>query len=86
MEQIFDSGPGFWAMVPNMAKLAQNTKIVTPPTVFELGNSSPRIKLTYPGAKNSWNRFLILARFLSYDPKRAHNDPKHKNRKYSHSF
>ena len=29
MEQIFDSGPGFWAMAPNMPKMAQNTEIIT---------------------------------------------------------
>ena len=61
MEQIFDLGPGFWAMAPNVPKMAQNTKIVSYPTVFELGSSSLRIMLTYPGAKNSWNRFLIRA-------------------------
>ena len=61
MEQIFDSGPGFWAVAPNVPKMAQNTKIVTDPTVFELGSSSLRMMLTYPGAKNSWNRFLIWA-------------------------
>ena len=53
MEQIFDSGPGFWAVAPNVSKMAQNTKIVTYPTVFELGSSSLRIMLTYPMAKNS---------------------------------
>ena len=29
MEQIFDPGPGFWAVAPNVPKMAQNTKIVT---------------------------------------------------------
>ena len=33
-EQILDSGPGFRAVAPNMPKMAQNTKIVTHPTVF----------------------------------------------------
>ena len=61
MDQIFLFGPSFWAMAPNMPKMAQNTKIVTYPTVFELGSSSLRIMLTYPRAKNSWNRFFIQA-------------------------
>ena len=61
MEHIFDLGPGFWAMAPNVPKMAQNTKIVTHHTGFQLGSSSPRIMLTYPGTKNSWNRFLIRA-------------------------
>ena len=61
MEQIFDSGPGFWALAPNVPKMAQNTKIVTSPTVFELESSFLRIMLTNPMAKNSWNRFLIRA-------------------------
>ena len=59
MEQIFDSGPGFRAVAPNVPKMAQNTKIVTHPTVFELGSSSLRMMFTYSRAKNSWNRFLI---------------------------
>ena len=72
MEQIFYSGPGFWAVAPNVPKMAQNTKIVTYPTVFELGSSSLRIMLTYPGAKNSWNKFLILAPVLGLTP----NEPR----------
>ena len=68
MEQIFDSGPGFRAVVPNVPKMAQNTKIVTYPTVFELGSSSLRMMLIYPGVKNSWNRFLICALFLGFGP------------------
>ena len=61
MKQIFGLGPGFQAVAPNVPKMAQNTKIVTHLTVFELGSSSLRIMFTYPGTKNSWNRFLIRA-------------------------
>ena len=61
MEQIFDLGPKFWAKAPNVPKMALNFKFLTTPTVFELGSSSLRIMLTFPGAKNSWNRFLIRA-------------------------
>ena len=57
--RFFYSGPGFWAVAPNVPKMAQNTKIVTHPTVFELGSSSPRIMLTYPRVKNLWTRFFI---------------------------
>ena len=86
MEQIFDSGPGFWAVAPNVPKMAQNTKIVTYPTVFELGRSSLRIMLIYTRAKDSWNIFFFGPWFLGYDPKLAQNGPKHKNRYLSHSF
>ena len=41
-----------------MAQNGPKYKKVTTPTVFELGNSSLRIILTYSGAQNSWNRFL----------------------------
>ena len=71
MEQIFDLGSGFWAVAPNMPKMAQNTKIVTSPTVFELESSFLRIMLTYPRAKNSPNIFLIWAPVLGYGPKRT---------------
>ena len=64
MEQIFDSGPGFWAVAPNVPKMAQNTKIVTHPTVFELESSSPRVVFTCPRIKNLWNRFSIRAPVL----------------------
>ena len=47
MDQIFDSGPSFWAVAPNVPKMAQNKKIVTHPTVFELESSFLRIMLTY---------------------------------------
>ena len=45
MEQIFYSGPSFWAVAQNVPKMAQNTKIVTHPTVFELGSSSLKLHL-----------------------------------------
>ena len=51
MEQIFDLGPGFRAVAPNVPKMSRNRKIVTYPTVFELGRSSLRIMLTHPRAK-----------------------------------
>ena len=86
MEQIFDSGPGFWAVAPNVPKMAQNTKIVTHPTVFELGSSSLMMMLTYSRAKNSWNKFFIRAWFSGCGPKRAQKGPKCKNHHLSHSF
>ena len=64
MEQILDLGPELWAIAPNMPKIAQNTKILTAPTVFELGGSSHRMMLSL----NSWNRFLIGAQFSGYCP------------------
>ena len=57
MEQILDLGPELWAIAPNMPKIAQNTKILTAPTVFELGGSSHRMMLTYPGAKTHGTDF-----------------------------
>ena len=36
MEQNFDSGPGFWAMVQNGPEMAQNGKSLTTPTVFKV--------------------------------------------------
>ena len=53
MEQILDTGPGFRAVAQNVPKMAQNTKIITYPTVFELASSYLRVMLTYPGAKDS---------------------------------
>ena len=69
-------------MAPNVVKMAQNTKRPTTPKVFDLGSSSFRMMLTYPGAKNSWNRFLIIAQFFCYGPKYAPNGPKHWNLNY----
>ena len=86
MEQIFDLGPGFWAVTPNMPKMAQNAKIVTHPTVFELRNSYLRITLTYPRAKNSWNRFLIWDPNFGLWPQTCPKSPKHENLNSSHSF
>ena len=63
MDQNFNLGPGFWAM----AQKAQNGlkfKNWTPPIVFELESSSLRVMLTYPRAKNLWNRLLIWAPFF----------------------
>ena len=59
MEQNFDSGPGFWAMVQNGPEMAQNGKSLTTPTVLKLRTSYFRVMLTYPRAKNSWNKILI---------------------------
>ena len=36
MDQNFDPGPGFWAMVQNGPKMAQNGKSLTTPTVFKV--------------------------------------------------
>ena len=75
MDQNFDSGPGFWAM----AQRAQNGlkfKNWTPPTVFELESSSLRVMLTYPRAKNLWNRFLIQAPVFGLWPKTCPKWPK----------
>ena len=47
-------------MAPNMPKMAQNTKIVTYPTVFKLGSSSHRIMLTYPRAKKIMEQIFDL--------------------------
>ena len=86
MEQIFDSGPGFGAVALNVPKMPQNTKIVTDPTVFELGSSSLRIMLTYPRAKNSWNRFLIQAPVFGLWPKTCTKWPKIEKLNSSYSF
>jgi len=86
MEQIFDSGPGFWAVAPNVPKMAQNTKIVTSPTVFELESSFLRMMLTYPRAKNSSNIFLIWALVFWLQPQTYPDSPKHKNLDNSHGF
>ena len=51
MEQIFDSSAGFRAMAPNVPIKAQNTKVLTTHTVFELVSSSLSIMVTYPGKK-----------------------------------
>ena len=76
MEQIFDLGTVFWAVAPNVPKMALNRKIVTYPTVFELGSSSLRIMLTYQGAKNSWNRFFIWAPVFGLWPQTCPKWPK----------
>ena len=39
MEQNFDLGPGFWAMVQNRPEMAQNGKSLTTPTVFKVWSS-----------------------------------------------
>ena len=36
MEQNFDLGPGFWAMVQNGPKMTKNGKSLTIPTVFKV--------------------------------------------------
>ena len=36
MDQNFDPGPGFWAMVQNGPEMAQNGKSLTTPTVFKV--------------------------------------------------
>ena len=85
MDQNFDSGPGFWAM----AQRAQNGlkfKNWTPPTVFELESSSLRVMLTYPRAKNLWNRFLIRAPVFGLWPKTCPKWPKIEKLNSSYSF
>ena len=59
MEQIFDSGPGFQAMVENEPKMAKNGKNLIAPTVLKLRTSYFMVMLTYHWAKNSWNGILI---------------------------
>ena len=88
MEQIFDSGPGFRAVAPNVPKMARNTKFKnwSPPTVFELESSSLNVMLTYPRAKNLWNRFLIRAPVFGLWPKTCPKWPKIEKLNSSHSF
>ena len=64
MEQIFDSGPSFWAV--KRARNGPKLKNWTPPTVFELGSSYFGMVLTYPWAKHSWHDLLFGSRFLGW--------------------
>ena len=86
MEQIFDLDPVFGAVALNVPKMAQNTKIVTHPKVFELGSSSLRIMFNYPRANNLWNRFLIQAPVFGLWPKTCPKWPKIEKLNSFHSF
>ena len=76
MEQNFDSGPGFRAMVQNGPEMAQNGKSLTTPTVFKVWSSFLGWCWPTQGPKNHGTEFWSGSRFSSYGPNWVQNGPK----------
>ena len=79
-EQIFDLGPGFWAVAQDLLEMAHNKTIELLLQIFELGSSYFWIVLTYPGNKHAFMAwFIIRIQIFGLWPKMCPNGPTLKN-------